>query len=265
MKKNFVRCFHYLALIVLFAVAASLQANGQSNPVSVTPTTLYRFLISSSDGGYLLTGIYQEGVANNYFFQGPIFAPGDGPLGLYIPPSGYTPAPASGLVPLHRWLVIQDGWRNYYYFSTFYSTQGSDYHYQGIAGYVFPPGTTSHQFTGIDGNGQANVTVSLHQLSVFYSQNYGYWNGYGASGFGFVESPPNGTYAYHGNLCAVINALDNTQNPLPPSSVPHVWDVLFYPPPPPPPPPPCDASQAIKAKCAQLGGWWDDETCSCQY
>jgi hypothetical protein len=34
---------------------------------------------------------------------------------------------------------------------------------------------------------------------------------------------------------------------------------------PPPPPPPCNASQALKNKCAQLGGWWDDETCSCQY
>ena len=101
-------------------------------------------------------------------------------MGIYVPPSGYTPDPSSGLVPLHRWLVIQDGWRNYYYYSTVLSFHGSDYHYQGIQGYVFPTGTT--QFRGFE----------LTKMSSWYSQSHGYWNGTGVpvADAGFFIEPP---------------------------------------------------------------------------
>ena len=218
---------------------------------------LHRFVISYGDGGHLLTGSLQEGQAWGYFFDRAMIANrGNFPyMGIYVPPSGYTPDPASGLVPLHRWLVIQGGWRNYYYYSTYYSsTLGSDYHYHGIQGYVFPPGQTT--FRGIE----------LTQLSSWYSQSYGYWNGTGAipddAGF-FIEPPPHVSYAYHGKVCATPGAVQ----PQPPGqSGPTIFDVFFYPPPPPPPPPPpgsCDVPPREINMCAQLGGWWDDETCSC--
>jgi hypothetical protein len=271
MKKNLARLFLYLILFTIFGVAASLPASAQSNPVFVTPTSLYRFEVSYWDGGHLLTGIYQEGPANGYTFDS-ISYPSFDAVGIYVPPAGYTPAPSSGLVPLHRWTVIQNGWRTHYYYSTYYTQQPSDRYYNGIAGYVFPPGTTEHHFTGVDGNGTIDFVASLHQLSVWYSQDLGFWNGYGAYGYGFVELPPNrsgkGAYAYQGIIAALPVAQADPQFPRQPPLETHGWDVLFNPPPPPPPPPPsgsCNASLALKNKCSQLGGFWDDESCSCQY
>ena len=263
MIKNFARLFFYLTLFTVFGLATSPSAFAQGGPVPVTPTRLYRFQVSYSDGGHLLTGIYQNGVSYGYTYD-PIF-PG---VGIYVPPAGYTPKPSVGLVPLHQWTVIQNGWRTYYYYSPFFSTSlGSDYHYNGIVGYVFPAGTTQHHFDGIDGNGQANFTVPLTQLSIWYSQDLGYWNGAGVSGYdAFTESPPNRAgklpYIFQGIDCALPIAQFDSQNPPNPLVINHAWDVIFFPP---PPPPTCNASQATKNKCAQLGGAWDNETCSCQY
>ena len=262
MRSSLVRLFCCIVLSTgLTALVFPESSQGQSlQPVLVRPTELYRFTISSSDGGYLLTGNWAEGLAWGFT---PDLIPVRGSrtsnLGIYVPPSGYTPDPTSGLVALHRWLVVQDGWRNYFYYSLYYSASlGSDYHYHGIQGYVFPPGQTT--FRGIP----------LSQLSSFYSQSYGYWNGGGALpedvGF-FIEQPPHESFEYHGKVCAMPGALVGTRFP-PPLGLPAplISDVIFFPPAPPPPPPgSCMAGPGIKGKCAQLGGWWDDETCSCQY
>lgn len=263
MKNSLVRLFCCTLLISLVALMAESSTGQTQQQVIVRPTEIYRFVVSYSDGGHLLTGIFQEGVANNY-------SPEQLPLrsnrgifayaGMYVPPSGYTPDPAVGLVPLHRWTVIQNGWRTHYYYSTYYTQQPPDRYYNGIAGWVFPPGTTT--FRGIE----------LTQLSVWYSQSYGFWNGTGVSpgdaGY-FIEPPPNYTYGFQGDICAMPGAVTgNRFPPQPPGQEATIFDVFFYPPPPPPPPPPpgsCNASQAMRNRCAQLGGWWDDEICSCQY
>jgi hypothetical protein len=261
MKTKLMRLFLYLTVVAIFGFAAPPQVGAQSSPVIVKPTRVYRFNVSYWDGGHLLTGIYSEGPANGYTFDPiSISIPTGGYLGMYVPPPGYTPDPSSGLVPLHRWTVIQNGWRTYYYYSVYYSNPGSDYHYNGIAGWVFPPGMT-----------QDSRGLPLHQLSVFYSQDLGFWNGYGGIGLGYVEQPPNRpgkrSYVYQGVIASLPPAALDPQFP-PPGTPPSAWDVRFYPPLPPPPPPPpasCNVPQATKNRCAQLGGWWDDESCVCQY
>jgi hypothetical protein len=264
MKKSLTRLFCCIVLLTGLITLLPESSKGQSaQPVTVKPTEIYRFVVSYNDGGFLLTGIFQEGVANNY-------SPPDLPLranrsifayaGMYIPPSGYTPDPAVGLVPLHRWTVIQNGWRTHYYYSTYYTQQPPDRYYNGIAGYVFPPGTTT--FRGME----------LTQMSVWYSQSYGFWNGTGVSpadaGY-FIEQPPNGSFVFQGDICAMPGAEVGTRYPPPPNQQPPtIFDVTFYPPPPPPPPPPpgsCNVSQATRNACAHNGGWWNDETCSCEY
>jgi hypothetical protein len=60
-------------------------------------------------------------------------------------------------------------------------------------------------------------------------------------------------------------SMQDPQFPSPPPPLQDRYTVRFDPPPPPPPPGSCNVGQAIKNKCAQLGGWWDDESCSCQY
>lgn len=266
MKRSLVRLFCCIALVVGLISLAPQSSEGQApQPVIVKPTELYRFNISPNDGGFLLTGSWQEGLAWGY---NPEVLPmrmnrsNFGSMGIYVPPAGYTPDPAAGLVPLHRWLVIQNGWRNYYYYSTFFATNlGSDYHYHGIQGYVFPAGQPT--FRGIE----------LTRMSSWYSQSWGYWNGTGApvqdAGF-FIELPPaNHGFVFHGTVCSVAGAVTGTRFPPPPGQPgPTIFDVFFFPPappPPPPPPPPCNAPQSLKNKCAQLGGWWSDESCSCEY
>src|SRR5262245_51741949 len=119
MRNRLVRFFLCLTLFASVVVIVSPAVEGQS-AVIVQPTRIYRFVVSFQDGGFLLTGIYPEGPANGYTFEPvAINIPGDGYLGMYVPPPGYTADPSSGLVPLHRWTVIQSGWRTYYYYSTY--------------------------------------------------------------------------------------------------------------------------------------------------
>jgi hypothetical protein len=267
-KKKFVRPFFYLALFTIFGVASAPRASGQTGPQFVGPTTLYRFQVSYWDGGHLLTGWYSEGPANNYTYD-PMNSPFLNGLGIYLPPAGYTPDPASGLVPLHRWLVIEDGWRTYFYYSTGYiDTTGTNYHYQGITGYVYPPGMT-----------QSPSGLELYQLSVFYSQDLGYWNGFGGGGgnnFNFTEDPPNRPgklpYVYHGSACSMPFSFYNPQFPPSPNpGQPSIGMVLFYPPPPPPSGGggsgggSCTPPQGAVGACQHNGGWWDYESCQCEY
>jgi hypothetical protein len=260
MKKNFARLFLCLTLFTIFGVASAPSASGQSGQIFVQPTPLYRFQVSYWDGGHLLTANYQEGPANGYTFDPFNYPTVDG-LGIYVPPPGYTADPSSGLVPLHRWTVIQNGWRTYFYYSTYYSNLGGDYHYNGIAGWVFTPGRTSLF------NPAFTQPLPLHQLSVWYSQDLGFWNGYGTYPGNPVEPPPNrsGKRPYYDQ--GVIAALPPAcAQPPPPGSLGCApYAQAFNPPPPPPPPGSCNTPQWIRNKCVQQGGWWDDETCSCQY
>jgi hypothetical protein len=270
MKKNCTRLFLYLILFTILGVATSPPVRGQTGPVAVRPTALYRFEVSYWDGGHLLTGIYQEGVANGYSFD-PFNYPSFDGLGIYVPPPGYTPDPSVGLVPLHRWTVIQDGWRTHYYYSTYYTEQPPDRYYNGIAGWVFPPGqlTTGPGF----GIGQP---LALHQLSVYYSTDLGFWNGYGGTGVGYNEPPPDrdgkSPYGFQGIICALPPSMADPQFP-PGSTVSGVYDVTFY--------PPggggssgggggggggsCNPSSGTVNACQHNGGWWDYDTCTCQY
>lgn len=292
MKKKFAHFFVFIILLMIFGFSAYPRVSGQTGPVSVRPTALYRFEISYWDGGHLLTGIYYEGPANGYSFD-PISYPSFDGLGIYVPPPGYTPDPSSGLVPLHRWTVIQNGWRTYYYYSTYYPQQGPGYYYNGVAGWVFPPGMVAW-------NRPAFIQpLALHQLSVWYSQDLGFWNGYG--GFelsSYVEPPPDRSgkrpYGYQGIICALPPAMADPQFPHPPpvGGTDAAYDVAFFPPAPPPgggtgdggggdggggdgggggggillqSHRSCGANHAMRHACAHRRGRWDDASCSCQY
>ena len=259
MLKNFTRLFFFLILFTVFGVIYSPHVRAQG-PIGVLPTALYRFQISYWDGGHLLTHVFNEGAANGHTYD-PFTHPFFSPLGIYRPPDGYTADPSSGLVPLHRWRVVQSGWRVYYYYSIYFSQHGSDYHYEGVAGWVFPPGTTS----------VPGVGAPLHPLHIWYSTDLGFWYEFRPQPW---ESPPNrpgkANYLPLGQIASLPPACINPQFP---SDVPtdgscSFYGRLFNPPPPPPPPPPpgsCTAGAGIRSKCAQLGGYWDDESCSCQY
>ena len=146
MLKNFTRLFFYLTLFTVFGVIYFTPRRSTNRSIGVVPTALYRFQISYWDGGHLLTHFYNEGAANGHpddTFIHPVL---NCPMGIYRPPDGYTPDPSTGLVRLHRWRVVQSGWRVYYYYSTYFSQHGSDYHYEGVAGWVFPPGTAKRSW-----------------------------------------------------------------------------------------------------------------------
>lgn len=108
--RRFTTLFLAFALLAVILPLTVLQANAQFQSPSYTevnPTQLYRFRIPGGNLGYILTTEWTEGTRNNFIYQ-KIMG------GVYVPPSGYTPDPASGLVPLYRWNVLQNG-RGYTY------------------------------------------------------------------------------------------------------------------------------------------------------
>ena len=259
MIKDFTRLFFSLTLLTVFGVLLAPHARAQTGPVLVQPTSFYRFQISSSDGGYLLTHFFLEGSANGHQLV-PFTQPTADGLGIYRPPDGYTPDPSSGLVRLHRWRVVQSGWRVYYYYSIYFAPHGGDYHYEGVAGWVFPPGTQSALFPTLP------FSLQLHPLSIWYSQDLGFWYGYGAFP-GFPELPPNipgkRNYVWQGVIAALPPACIEPFQPEPDLGCLYV--VQFNPPAPPPPPPPpgtCNGVLPIENKCTNLAGYWDDP-CTC--
>jgi hypothetical protein len=180
---------------------------------------------------------------------------------MVVPPTTTsTPVAGQGLQPLYRWRVVQDG-RTYYHITPFLGTNGEGYTLDGIIGYTF---------------NLFDTTRPGFELKAWYSQRYGYW--YALIGerqpdasFDFFPgtsscddrftytNPTNGllycsTYRDHGSICKLLQS-------------PGGSFAFTTPPPPPPPPPPgsCNASLAIRSKCAQLGGSWDDECCCCSY
>jgi hypothetical protein len=252
MKRTLVRLCLLAALPIIIGLAIAPKTAAQN--VLVNPTPLYRFEVSYWDGGHLLTGVYLEGPANGYTYD-PIPYPRIDGLGIYVPPPGYTPLPGSfpgtQLVPLHRWTVIEDGWRTHYYYSTYYTDQPANRYYNGIAGWVFPPNTSQAVVPGA-------LPINLYPLSVFYSSDLGFWNG--AASIPEVDFPPNregrDPYHFQGLICY-----------LPPMDAAGALTAVFAPPgggggnnngdcnPP---------SSSLNA-CQHNGGWWNYDTCQCEY
>jgi hypothetical protein len=255
MKKLWTRFFAAIVPLVLVGISFSGRASAQT--VQVIPTPLYRFEVSYWDGGHLLTGVYPEGPANGYTYD-PIPYPSNDGLGIYVPPPGYVPVPndfnSSHLVPLHRWTVIQDGWRTHYYYSIYYTDQPPDRYYNGVAGWVFPPTISEAAVSG-------GLPIGLYALSIYYSTDLGFWNGFGVSP-GPYEPPPNRSgkepYYLQGWVCN-----------LPPVNAAGAIPVLFA--------PPgggggggggggeCNPPQSTLNACQHNGGWWNYEGCYCEY
>lgn len=245
----------FLCLVVNLPVSAQ-------QPIPVNPTHLYRFRRSNQYLGYLLTTDYAEGANNGLVYEG-VFGQSRGmPSGVWRQPAdGWTPDPSSGLVALHRYLVVH-GPRVYYHYTTYPGGVGSNYYYEGIIGYVFPAGQTTYT-SPATGN-----TMNLRKLSTWYSQNYGYWPGIGAPGDTdpIYEFPPDNSFAFHGVVAALPAARFGTKPctiqdlPCSPDSL---FPVNFNPPPEPPPPPDCDPWS--EQNCYSWGGWWDPSTCNCYY
>jgi hypothetical protein len=259
MKRILIGLLCCLALLAFTDASLPLQAQ---TTYQVSPVPFYRFRVSNTNLGFLYTASFQEG-ANAGFTPDGVLHNSNGVIGyIVVPPvANATPVNGQGLQPLHRWRVIESG-RAYWYLSPFYSTLGGNYTYEGIAGYTFNLYDNNHPgFT----------------FTAFYSQSYGYW--FALDGerqpdasvdyspylpppsncqFQYIN-PANGlyycsTYRNHGSICKLL--------PGPSGSF-----TFTTPPPPPPPPPPgsCNAGQGVRNKCAQLGGFWDEDCCCCSY
>ncbi len=263
MRSMFFRFVAFCSLCMFIGVTMPQRASAQDCAI---PSTFYRFLVSGSDGGWLLTGYYPEGPANGYSWDGGLVNPGSGWLGIYFhPDNGNVPDPASGLVPLYRWTVIQNGWRTHYYYSTYYTQQPSDRYFNGVAGYVFPPSMQFYHGLG------------LRPLTIWYSQYYGFWYGYGPlpNDGCCYEQPPNGTFQYQGIIAQLPPAVWDYQFPPSPSTGPPIgssaWTICFQ--------APsgggggggggnggdCTPSTSDLSACRHLGGFWNYDTCECEY
>ncbi len=251
MRRQSLYPYIFLVLILASTMAPGM-AKGQG-PQFFPPHELYKFHMGSTNG-YFYTPWYSQGAAY-YSYQGPI---GSGPstgttAGIYPnPQQGYTPVPAAGLLPLYQWTVIE-GFRSYLYLSIYnYGNPGSNYHFNGIAGYVYPPSTTFDPLFGMP-------TV---KVSAWYSQSRGYWYGINEPADGIYEHPPSGWgYQFHGVPFRM---------PAPPtaatgpgrcgSSFPYIS---------------CDGSRTVRydtqqcydpvgeQNCDSAGGQWNPSTCTC--
>jgi hypothetical protein len=160
------------ALSFLFGILASASVAHADRVLTINPEPFYRFRVPSSRLGYLLTRDVNEGYSLGYILEGPLT-----PYWGY-PPAGLMPTPIGNYtIPVYRYRINQRSTPYYQYGNTFIGYSGSDWVYQGIAGYALPA-------SGVYGG------TPFH---VWYSQDYGYWFTTNAS-----EAPPNGTYRYHG-------------------------------------------------------------------
>jgi hypothetical protein len=161
-----------LALLLVVSGAIAQSASAQTT-ITVQATPFHRFITQNATLGHFLTGNFAEGTGSPYNYAYQPF-PYQADIVPVVP--GYVPRANQGLLPLYRWQVIQSP-RIYYYYSIYYNSNlGSNYHFQGVAGYVLP---SSGQFGGTP-------------LQYWYSQSYGYY--YTLSG----EYPPCCTFSNHG-------------------------------------------------------------------
>jgi hypothetical protein len=247
--------------LLLAAVSSSVptKVRAQSNQLTAEPSILYRFRVSNSNRGYMLTGIPQRGFNLGYTNEGSIFpsTSSESYAGIVLPPaSDYTPAGGQQLVPLYQWRVVQ-GSRTYYYYSPYYQSLGGGYYFEGLVGYVLPSNYTTSVING--------VTVEAAPVNYYYSQNYGYWYSTTrpeTAGGCFPDScsPFTTSYSFQGvgfHIPLRVVNLGNCGNPG--SRCP----FFYFDPPYVPPPPTCDPYD--EQYCYNTGGWWDSNTCSCFY
>jgi hypothetical protein len=266
MKRALSRRFTLLSSVTLALLLAAAglstptSVHAQSNQLSVRPSTLFRFRVSNSKRGYMLTGIAQRGFALNYFNEGSLF-PNDQLAGISIsagivlpPAANYTPAAGQQLVPLYQWRVVQ-GSRTYYYYATSYQSLGGGYYFEGLVGYVLPS-----NFTTTVINGQ---TVQAAPVNYYYSPSYGYW--YSTTrpeliGGCFPDTcSPGSSYSFQG----VGFSIPVTQMNGGFCGIGSNCPVFLFDPPYVPPPPTCEPSD--EQYCDLSGGSWDSGTCSCNY
>ncbi len=165
-----IRILCFAVLVVLSAGVA--QSAFAQTTISVQAVPFHRFITQNATLGHFLTSNYSEGTGNPYNYAYQPF-PYQADIVPVVP--GYNPRAGQGLLPLYRWQVIQSP-RIYYYYSIYYNGNlGSNYHFQGLAGYVL----ASNDSRG----------TPLHYN---YSQSYGYY--YTLSG----EYPPCCSFSYHG-------------------------------------------------------------------
>lgn len=158
-----------LCLALLLVLTGSVF--GQDT-ITVQSTPLHRFITQNQTLGHFLTGNFAEGTGSPYNYAYQPF-PYQADIVPVVP--GYTPRAGQGLLPLYRWQVHQSP-RIYYYYSIYYNANlGSNYHFQGVAGYVLPS-------SGYGGT----------PLQYWYSQSYGYY--YTLLG----EYPPCCSFSNHG-------------------------------------------------------------------
>lgn len=220
MKRNLLTRFACLALFLVLAGSILQTSIHAQSPVTVQATPFHRFLVTYQSLGHFLTANFSEGSGNPYNYA---YQPFPYQADIVVCPSGYTPAPGQGLLALHRWQVDQRP-RIYYYYSVYYSNLGSNYHYQGIAGYVLP----------------ADGSFGGTPLNFWYSQQYGYYftlNG---------EYPSCCSFSYQGVPFNLPQGGTYTCNPIPP------------------PPDPCPGFEQQRDDCLVQGGNWNDNGCFCE-
>jgi hypothetical protein len=165
-KKTSSMRFLILALFLLVSASAFAQ-----DTIMVQATPFHRFITQNATLGHFLTSNFSEGTGNPYNYAYQPF-PAQADIVPVVP--GYAPRPGQGLIPLYRWQVDQRP-RIYYYYSIYFGNHGSDYRFQGQAGYVM----ASNDYRG----------TPKHY---WYSQSYGYY--YTLNG----EYPPCCSFSYHG-------------------------------------------------------------------
>jgi hypothetical protein len=252
-----------LTLALLLAIAgASIPSSvhAQSGQLTAQPSTLFNFRVSSSNRGFMLTGIAQRGYNLGYTNFGSLF-PNDQiagrsiSAGIVLPPAAnYTPAAGQYLVPLYQWRVVQ-GSRTYYYYSTTYLNLGGGYYFEGLVGYVLP----ANFQTVVMPNGER---LQGAPVNYYYSTRYGYWYS--------TERPeqlghcfPDGcntTYQFQAVGFQLPVTIKNTNGAC---DIGSDCPVFLFDPPYVPPPPTCEP--ADEEYCYNSGGSWDSSTCSCSY
>jgi hypothetical protein len=161
-----------LALFFIFSAGIAQQSVLAQDSVTVQATPFYRFITQNATLGHFLTANFSEGTGYPYNYA---YQPFPYQADIVVGPAGYNPRPGQGLLPLYRWQVDQRP-RIYYYYSTVYANHGSNYRFQGLAGWVLP----------------ADGSRGGTPLNFWYSQSYGYY--YTLNG----EYPPCCTFSYHG-------------------------------------------------------------------
>jgi hypothetical protein len=209
-----------LALFVILSAGSLQQGVFAQDTITVQASPFYRFITQNATLGHFLTANFSEGTGYPYNYAYQPF-----PYQADIVPvqPGYNPRAGQGLLPLYRWQVDQRP-RIYYYYSTVYDTHGSDYHFQGLVGYVLP----------------ADGSYGGTPLNFWYSQSYGYY--YTLDG----EYPPCCTFSYHGVPFRLMQGGS------------FIFDKI------PEPPDPCPGMEQEREDCDLNGGIWNNTTCTCR-